>query len=61
MGRGLITRDFSMEYVADQGSTDAVPVQRRHDVVGARGLDPAVGLILAGFTVAVAHRSSAHR
>ena len=39
-----ITRDFSVKYVADNGSTPhAGALQRRHPVGGARGLDPAVG------------------
>ena len=39
-----ITRDFSLQFVADNGSTPhAAALQRRHAVVGARGLDPAVG------------------
>ena len=44
MQRALITRDFSVGFVADHGSQPhAAALQRGHDVVGARGLDPAVG------------------
>ena len=44
MQRALITRDFSLAYVQQVGSRQhAGAVQRRRDVVGARGLDPAVG------------------
>ena len=44
MERALITRDFTVQYVADNGSQPhARPLQRGHAVGGARGLDPAVG------------------
>ena len=44
MERALITRDFSLAYVQQVGSRrHAAAVQLRRDVVGARGLDPAVG------------------
>ena len=44
MERALITRDFTVLYVARNGS-HAHPgaVQRRHPVGRARGIDPAVG------------------
>ena len=44
MERALITRDFTVKYVSDNGShADAGALQRRHAVVGARGLDHPVG------------------
>ena len=44
MQRALITRDFSVSFVHDNGSTPhAAALQRGDDVVGPRGLDPAVG------------------
>ena len=44
MQRALITRDFSVSFVHDNGSTRTPPhLQRGHDVVRPRGLDPAVG------------------
>ncbi len=44
MQRALITRDFSVSFVHDNGSTPhAADLQRGDDVVGARGVDPAVG------------------
>ena len=43
MERALITHDFSVPYVADNGSPGhAGPLQRRHAVGRARGLDPAL-------------------
>ena len=44
MQRALITRDFSLAYVQQVGSThDATALQRGRDVELARGVDPAVG------------------
>ena len=44
MQRALITRDFSLAYVQQVGSAiDAAALQHRRDVVGPRGVDPAVG------------------
>ena len=44
MQRALITRDFSMAYIQQVGSADTPrALQHRRDVVGARGVDPALG------------------
>ena len=44
MERALITRDFSVDFVANHGSRRTPrALQRRHHVVGPRGVDPAVG------------------
>ncbi len=68
MQRALITRDFSLVYVQQVGSRQHTgAVQRRRDVVGARGFDPAVGRdprrVHGGRRMALppAHRGSARR
>ena len=45
MQHALLTNDTTVKYVAEQRLVEAhaVPLRRGHDVVGARGLDPAVG------------------
>ena len=46
MERALITRDFTVQFVAEQRQQQhPAAVQRGHHVVGARGLDPAVGAV----------------
>ena len=60
MQRALLTNDTTVRYVAENGVVeDAVPVRRRHHVVGARGLDPPVGASSSpGYTRRGRHRSS---
>ena len=57
MQRALITRDFTVSFVHDHGSSRTprlFNVATMWSALG--GVDPAVGLILAGFTVHVARK-----